>query len=217
MGPITVKRLDELFSVAVKEEIHPDLVEFAKSKSPQIGMTLSQFWLPPVPHAPGRSKTMLYLLAKEFPGGNALEIGTYEGSSAACMAMGFGEGGVVTTTDLQHERLKGVQEASPAKFEGLNIEFYLGNSHREETRLLMDGWYDIVYIDGDHGYKGVKLDWEWYSPMGNLVVVDDTANEDWPGVSQWLRQTDFAGWSQVNYHELNPSDGMTFFLRDSDG
>ncbi len=217
MGSITTQRLDELFAVAVREEIHSDLVEFSRNKSPKLNMKLADYWLPPRPHAPGRSKTMLYLLAKEFPGGNALEIGTYEGSSAACMAMGFGDGGVVTTVEIDQKTLKGVQGASPQKFQGLNIEFLEGNSHHENVKEMVDGWYDIVYIDGDHGFKGMQLDWKWYSPMSNLVVVDDTDNKDWPGVSEWLQRTDFAAWSQVNYHALNPSDGMSFFLRDDEG
>ena len=38
---------------------------------------------------------------------------------------------------------------------------------------------DMLFIDGDHSYDGVKSDWEMYSPLvrkGGLVLFHDVAN-----------------------------------------
>jgi predicted O-methyltransferase YrrM len=57
------------------------------------------------------------------------------------------------------------------------------NSHdrptfQEVTRLLGDQKIDLLFIDGDHTYDGVKMDWEMYSSLvrpGGLVVFHDVA------------------------------------------
>jgi hypothetical protein len=38
------------------------------------------------------------------------------------------------------------------------------------------GPYDMVFIDGDHSYAGVKADWENYGPMGKIVGFHDVNN-----------------------------------------
>lgn len=44
------------------------------------------------------------------------------------------------------------------------------------------GTYDMVFIDGDHGYAGVKSDWENYGRLGRIVVFHDIDIDNKPGV-----------------------------------
>ena len=51
-----------------------------------------------------------------------------------------------------------------------------GDSHAEATRdeliqRLADRPIDVLFIDGDHSYDGVKQDYEMYSPLVNGIVV----------------------------------------------
>jgi len=80
-----------------------------------------------------------------------------------------------------------------------NCHFIRGNSHSKETFAelangLMSsndykkeidpykhGYFDFLFIDGDHTYEGVKQDWEDYSPFlkkGGIAVFHDTVISD---------------------------------------
>lgn len=49
--------------------------------------------------------------------------------------------------------------------------------------------YDVLIIDGDHSYAGVKTDFENYAPLvrvGGYVIFDDYAVSDWPDVQKFV-------------------------------
>tara|TARA_R110001606_G_scaffold101051_5_gene221960 strand:- start:5880 stop:12236 length:6357 start_codon:yes stop_codon:yes gene_type:complete len=49
--------------------------------------------------------------------------------------------------------------------------------------------YDVLVIDGDHSYAGVKTDFENYAHfvrVGGYIIFDDYASEDWPDVSEFV-------------------------------
>jgi predicted O-methyltransferase YrrM len=58
-----------------------------------------------------------------------------------------------------------------------------GSSHEGATFAMVKGLLagapvDLLFIDGDHTYEGVKEDWEMYSPLvraGGLVIFHDIA------------------------------------------
>ena len=58
---------------------------------------------------------------------------------------------------------------------GGNVELFTGDSHNkaliEAVRKFAP--FDFGFIDGDHTYEGVKLDWENYSPMCKIVALHD--------------------------------------------
>lgn len=61
------------------------------------------------------------------------------------------------------------------------IELVRGNSHQASSveaveRILKNRPVDVLFIDGDHTYEGVKMDFELYSPMvrkGGLIALHD--------------------------------------------
>jgi len=68
-----------------------------------------------------------------------------------------------------------------------------GDSHSKETiqrlqEVLSGRQIDFLFIDGDHSYEGVKMDFEMYSPLvrsGGLVAFHDnkpTKENSWSGV-----------------------------------
>ncbi len=59
------------------------------------------------------------------------------------------------------------------------------DSHRLETALsvkdlLADRSLDVLYLDGDHSYEGIKADFELYSPLvgpGGVIVFHDIVSD----------------------------------------
>lgn len=52
--------------------------------------------------------------------------------------------------------------------------------------------YDLLIIDGDHSYEGVKLDYEVYLPFvkaGGFVIIDDYTSPSWPDVTRYVDET----------------------------
>jgi cephalosporin hydroxylase len=68
----------------------------------------------------------------------------------------------------------------------------IGNSRDPEIVEQITGSFDLIVIDGDHSYEGVKADIDNYLPMlrkGGFLVLHDTVFEgpDW-GVSQMVAE-----------------------------
>ena len=64
---------------------------------------------------------------------------------------------------------------------GQKLSFIRKDSHKESTKkelmkILGNDKIDLLFIDGDHSYKGVKNDWEMYSPLvskGGIIAFHD--------------------------------------------
>lgn len=72
-----------------------------------------------------------------------------------------------------------------------------GDSHSPESVGWLRGQLagreiDVLHIDGDHTFDGVKADWEMYSPLvrsGGLILINDIANgRDAADVGRFWRQ-----------------------------
>lgn len=131
-----------------------------------------------------------------------LEIGTWQGGSAAMWAA---IGAKVVTVDKNPLRERAgwslLQDAGLCQFP--DVIHIVADSQLSSTVDLLRRDYDLVFIDGDHTYEGVRRDWENYGPMGKCVAFHDIA--DW--------RVDYPKWGPAKlYKELKDQFANTIEL-----
>jgi caffeoyl-CoA O-methyltransferase len=89
----------------------------------------------------------LYLLCKMFNPSRILEIGTYTGYSAICMARGMAEKGIIDTIEINDELQPFTQ--SYINKAGLNEKIRLHIGSAIDLIPALPSTYDLVFIDGD--------------------------------------------------------------------
>jgi len=115
------------------------------------------------------------------------EIGTFQGGTLYLLSKLSNPDAVIISMDLP--AYKAGQSYSPLRkpfyqtFALKNQKFYLirKNSHKPSTlivieEILKNNKVDILFIDGDHSYDGIKRDFEMYShlvsPEGIIIFHD---------------------------------------------
>lgn len=95
-------------------------------------------------HLQGRLLAMFSQMIKPR---RVLEIGTFTGYSAICLAEGLAEGGKIITID-KNEQLKDMVEEY-LKEAGVNskVDFIIGDAMEEIPKL--EGSFDLIYLDAD--------------------------------------------------------------------
>lgn len=135
--------------------------------------------------------------------GNILEVGSFFGKSAVCLAYGLREGETLTVVDpfgtVEFHTDKDAETANQNMlFRNLNVKkfknFY-SFSHKKPPTIhiglsknvlpILNGKFKAIHIDGGHSYEDVKNDVEMslnlLSKKG-LVIFDDYAHVEFPGV-----------------------------------
>jgi MMP 1-O-methyltransferase len=151
---------------------------------------------------------LAYLASNVPPNGIIVEVGSFRGQSAAYLAAGCGQGVQIYLVDLwSRENIEVVSEenqyavAGLAHLKALNEHMNnLGVSKkiitlRGQSVEFADKWKNItgrkinlLFIDGDHSYEGVKSDFEaWYPHVkrGGMIAFHDYS-ERWPGVMKFI-------------------------------
>lgn len=121
-------------------------------------------------HLQGR---MLKMFVEMIRPRQILEIGTYSGYSALCLAEGLGEGGMLHTFEINDEQEDFTRpwlENSP--YAG-RIKFYIGDAL--ELAPQMGITFDLVFIDGDKRkyveYYEMSLS---HLSDGGYIIADNT-------------------------------------------
>ena len=121
-------------------------------------------------HLQGR---LLKMLVEMIQPHNVLEIGTFSGYSAICMAEGMPPGGTVWTYEINDE----LEDFTRHWIEGSDvadrIHFQIGDALSEAPRLGVS--FDMVFIDGDKRTYTQAYDMAMsVTRTGGFIVADNT-------------------------------------------
>ena len=134
-----------------------------------------------------RQLAYVFGTARRLPAKRAIEVGRWRGGSTIAIAAGMGPGGKLWSIDVgeKEARLFGGDRTSfdgqTQRFVdrfGLDVELLVGDSRTLEVDT---GEVDLVLIDGDHTYEGVRNDFERFGRrvrVGGAVLLDDAFPED---------------------------------------
>jgi len=163
-------------------------------------------------HLQGR---VLSMLCKMIQPTNILEIGTYTGYSAICLAEGLSDGGKLITIDKNVE----LEEFALSYFEKAKvdqkIDFKVGDA-MEIIPTLTDK-FDLVFIDADKtnysNYFDLVID---SLPQGAFVIADNVL---WSGkVTKTIEERDFETKAIIEYNAKiqndNRVENVMFPIRD---
>lgn len=126
--------------------------------------------------------TMFKMVHKAKPM-SILEIGVATGGTFRTWGRLAAEGALVLGIDLEPS-FKEFEHVSRAASH-IEIEMIHGDSHAQSTLEVSKSKFkhglDVLFIDGDHSYDGVKADFDMYSPLinkGGMVFLHDII-PDW--------------------------------------
>ena len=121
-------------------------------------------------HLQGRLLKMLVQMIRPL---NILEVGTFSGYSAICMAEGLTPGGRVWTYEINDETEDFTRpwiEGSPVAD---RIEFRIGDANVEAPRLGIE--FDMAFVDGDK--RTYRQTYDTLLPIichGGYIIADNT-------------------------------------------
>jgi len=119
----------------------------------------------------------LWRLAKQFDGGEILEIGCYHGASARMMALAAPLANIVTISPDEEQ----VQIAA-RNVAGRNVAV-LQTTSMAHLKVDRTEW-DMVYVDGNHTRAGEDVQWFNRLKVGGLILFHDytaRVNSEIPG------------------------------------
>lgn len=116
---------------------------------------------------------LLTLLARLQQPHTILEIGTYTGYSAICLAQGLAPGGQLHTIDINGDLEAVALDAFEKAGVADRITLHIGNA-RELIPRLEVSVFDLVFIDADKAHYGAYFDLVINRmPKGGLLIADN--------------------------------------------
>lgn len=115
---------------------------------------------------------LLSMLSRMIKPKRILEIGSFTGYSAICLAKGLSSDGILHTIELREEDAAIAQAYFDRSEHGLQIKLHVGNA-RELLPALEEDW-DLVFIDADKtgylDYYGLLID---KVKPGTFFIIDN--------------------------------------------
>lgn len=173
------------------------------------------------PHRARHTRAERRLLARLAPGARTIvEIGVDEGGSAWTLRQALAPDGCLHLVDPYEPGRLGVSFAFLAA-RRLVASVRRGTVawHRAPSHAIARDWadpIDFLFIDGDHSYEGVTLDWADWSPFvtpAGIVVFHNARvtleNPPCPGVVRLVEEIAAAG----AWREAEEEGSMVAFVR----
>ena len=147
-------------------------------------------------HLQGR---LLKMLVKMIRPKNILEIGTFAGYSAICLAEGLEEGGKVYTFEINDEQEDFTRPWIESSAMADRIELIIGDAIEQAPRLGVE--FDMAFIDGDkrtyiESYEMVMQ----VLRQGGFILADNTLWDEHVVDPQYAKDAQTRGILQFNDH-----------------
>ena len=123
-------------------------------------------------HVQGRFLSFLSRLIRPI---RILELGTFAGFSALCLAEGLQPGGKVVTIEKNDELEDFIRENLALSPLGEQVEFHIGSTRDVLPTLPTEELFDLVFIDADK--REYVHDYELLFPLvksGGIILADNT-------------------------------------------
>ncbi len=145
---------------------------------------------------------VLSIISKIIKPKNVLEIGTYTGYSALCIAEGLDKDGIINTIDI-NEELKEIQNKYFKKSGFRNqIHQHIGNAI--EIIPKINEYFDFVYLDADKENYNEYFDLIIDKILPGGVLISD--NVLWNGKVLKLKNQDLITEKLIEFNQLVKKD-----------
>jgi predicted O-methyltransferase YrrM len=144
----------------------------------KVDFTLTNYYFP---SQQKRTEIVRLLEAIQIlPTRRLLEIGAKGGGTLALFAQAATDEAQILSLDLDYSDHRLYSHPQLARH-GQRIVCIQADTHCGQSTALVQSWLsaeqiDVLFIDGDHSYEGVKQDYEMYSPFvrsGGHIVIHD--------------------------------------------
>jgi predicted O-methyltransferase YrrM len=148
------------------------------------------------------SDLIIYLIDK-IDEVNFLEIGSASGGNVFVFNKYFNIKNIVIIDDNNHPKHKFRKNI----LKDIEYKEFIGDSKSDESINFiknLDMEFDILFIDGDHSYNGVKLDtmnYLYYVKENGYVIFHDTITKACPGIKQWVSELKEGFFDELEYKE----------------
>lgn len=150
-------------------------------------------------HLQGR---LLKMLVQMIRPKNILEIGTFAGYSAICMAEGLEEGGKVYTFEINDEQEDFTRPWIESSEVADKIEFIIGDAIEEAPKLGVE--FDMAFVDGDKRtyVETYEMVMKLMRP-GGFILADNTLWDEHVIDPQYAKDAQTKGILKFNDHVMN--------------
>lgn len=122
-------------------------------------------------HIQGR---LLKMLTRMINPRRVLEMGTFTGYSALCIAEGMPEDGILVTIELEEELDEPIREALAASPYGRKVKLAIGDA-KEVCKDFGDAKFDMIFIDADkRQYPEYYRQAKRLVRPGGFILADNT-------------------------------------------